>query len=180
VKAGPVALRYATALFELARERGALDAVAADVERVARVAGDPERGAWLVDARVPAAAKRERIERLAADLHPLSANFLRLLSDKRRLEVLGELRAAFRRCLLAERNSAEGVVESPRPLSAEQMGELSKSLTGLLGKRVELEARVRPELLAGVRVIVDNKLIDQSAAGRLEGLAARLRRARIA
>jgi len=180
VKSGSVALRYATALFELARERGALDAVSADVERAARVAADPERGAWLVDARISAATKRERIERLAADMHPLTANFLRLLADKRRLEVLAELRPAFRRCLLAERNSAEGVVESAHPLDAEQVNALSSSLSGLLGKRVELEPRVRPELLAGVRVIVDNKLIDQSAAGRLEGLAARLRRTRIA
>jgi F-type H+-transporting ATPase subunit delta len=179
VKAGAVALRYATALFELARERGALDAVAADVERVARVAADPERGAWIADARVGAATKRERIERLAADLHPLTANFLRLLADKRRLEVLAELRPAFRRCLLAERNSAEGVVESARPLDAAQIETLTQSLAGLLGKRVELETRVRPELIAGVRVIVDNKLIDQSAAGRLEGLASRLRHARL-
>lgn len=180
MKTGSVALRYATALFELARERGALDAVAGDVERVAKLAADPERGAWLTDARISAAAKRERLEKLAADMHPLSTNFLRLLSDKRRLEVLGELRAAFRRCLLAERNSAEGVVESPRPLDGEQLSALSTSLGALLGKRVELEARVRPELLAGVRVLVDNKLLDQSAAGRLEGLGTKLRRARLA
>jgi F-type H+-transporting ATPase subunit delta len=103
VKTGSVALRYATALFELARERGALDAVAADVERVAKLAADPERGAWLTDARLSAAAKRERLERLAADLHPLTANFLRLVSDKRRLQVLGGA-PDLRRCLLAEQN----------------------------------------------------------------------------
>jgi len=180
VRAGSVALRYATALFELARERGALDAVEADIERVAQAVGDAERGEWVTDARLSAASKRERLDRLAAGLNPLTANFLKLLFDKRRLEVLLELRTAFRRCLLAERNSAEGVVESPRPLDGEQLRAIASSLTNLLGKRVELEARVRPELLAGVRVVVDNKLIDQSAAGRLEGLGTKLRRARLA
>jgi F0F1-type ATP synthase delta subunit len=49
----------------------------------------------------------------------------------------------------------------------------------VLGKDVILEQRANPELIAGVRVFVDNRLIDQSALGRLEGLERRLRTARV-
>jgi F-type H+-transporting ATPase subunit delta len=180
VKAGPVALRYATALFELALEKGVLERVEADVERVAAEVSDQQVAAWLFDARIPGERKREQLERLAQQLHPLTANFLRLLADKRRLAVLRDLRPAFRRSLLAERNATEGVVESPRELAPNELARLSEALGRMLGKHVELESRLRPELIAGVRVFVDNKLIDQSAAGRLEGLRGRLRHARLA
>jgi F0F1-type ATP synthase delta subunit len=48
----------------------------------------------------------------------------------------------------------------------------------VLGKDVQLTARLDPELIAGVRVYADNRLIDQSALGRLESLRGRLSRAR--
>jgi F-type H+-transporting ATPase subunit delta len=111
---------------------------------------------------------------MASGLHPLCASLLRLLQAKNRLEVLRDLRGAFRRDVLRERNASEGYVESPRPLDAADLGRLAGALGTLLGRQVELENRVRPELIAGVRVFVDNKLIDQSVAGRLEGLRGKL------
>jgi F-type H+-transporting ATPase subunit delta len=179
VSAGPVAMRYATALFELAREKGVLERVEADVARLDAELSGPGGSAWLFDARVSEADKRRRLEGLAAGLQPLTANFLRLLLDKRRIGVLREIGAAFRRNLLAERNASEGVVETPRPLGAGEMAELSVALGRLLGRTVELEQRIAPELVAGVRVFVDNKLIDQSAAGRLTQLRERMLGARL-
>jgi len=180
VSVGPVAMRYATALFELAREKGVLERVEADVAKIDRELAAPGVSAWLFDARVSEADKRKRLEGLAAGLQPLTANFLRLLLDKRRIGVLREIGAAFHRNALDERNATEGVVESPRPLGAGEMAELSAALGRLLGKTVELEQRSAPELVAGVRVFVDNKLIDQSASGRLEELRGRLLGARLA
>lgn len=172
-------MRYATALFELARDKGQLERVEADVARIDRELAAPGGSTWLFDARVPESEKRKRLEELAAGLQPLTANFLRLLLDKRRIGVLREIGAAFRRNLLAERNATEGVVETPRPLGAGELAELSAALGRLLGKSVELEQRSAPELVAGVRVFVDNKLIDQSAAGRLQDLRGRMLGARI-
>lgn len=177
--AGSVTARYAAALFELAREQGLLERVAQDVDLLGAELDDPAVAAFLFDARVPVERKRRQLESLAVRLHPLTANFLRLLQDKKRLEVLRGLRGAFRRDLNRERNATEGYVESARPLGAAELASLAAALGGLLGKQVELENRVRPELLAGARVFVDNKLIDQSAAGRLEGLRGRLLAARL-
>ncbi len=178
-RVGLVAARYATALFELAREKGALAAVQADVDALARELSGP--GAReLFDRRVPHERKTARVAALSARFHRLTADFLGLLLDKRRLEVLEELPAAFRRCALAERGAVEGVVESPRPLGAGEIAEIAVAVKALLGKEVLLESRIAPELIAGVRVLVDNRLIDQSALGRLERLRRRLLHPRLA
>jgi F-type H+-transporting ATPase subunit delta len=178
IKVGLVSARYATALFELARDKGVLPAVQADVDELARQLATPA-GTQLFDGRVPHEQKVARITALAAKLQPLTANFLKLLLEKRRLEVLRELPAAFRRSSLAERGAVEGVVESPRPLGQGELAEISVAAKSLLGKDVLLTARTNPDLIAGVRVLVDNRLIDQSALGRLEGLRGKLMHARL-
>jgi F-type H+-transporting ATPase subunit delta len=175
MKVGPVSARYAGALFELARDSGVLDKVQADVDLIAS-----ELATRKLDARTPHEVAGKRVEELAKRMHPLTANFVRLLRDKKRLEVLDELPAAFRRCVLVHNNSVEGVVESARPLGSGELAELSVSIGALLGKQVMLSPRIVPELLAGVRVYVDNKLIDQSALGRLDALRGKLLRARLA
>jgi F-type H+-transporting ATPase subunit delta len=170
VRIDPVTARYADALFELAREQGELDRVGRDVEFLGEELAHPASAAWLFDARVPLEKKRAQLAKLTPHVHALTDNFVGLLLDKRRLEVLRALPLAFRRRALAERGAVEGVVESARPLGAGEMAQLAATLGGLLHKEVQLESRLDPELLAGVRVLVANKMIDSSARGRLEGL----------
>ena len=178
MRIGLVAARYAEALYGLAREKGALVAVQADVDALASVLAMPA-GRTLFDARVPQLETRKRVDLLSAKMHALTSNFLHLLLDKRRLEVLEELPAAFRRCALQDRGQVEGVVESPRPLGQGELAEIAVAVKSVIGKEVLLEARHNPELIAGVRVYVDNRLIDQSALGRLEGLRGKLLKARV-
>jgi len=173
-----VAARYATALFELAVEKSALDAVTTDVEALGR---QLESGALreLFDRRSPPERKQALVDAVAAKLSRLSANLVRLLAARGRLDVLRGLPAAFRRCVLAERGQVEGVVESARPLGGGEMAEIAVAVGAQLGKQVLLSARHNPELIAGVRVFVDNRLIDQSAVGRLESLRRKLSLARL-
>ena len=170
MKIDPVTTRYADALFELAREQGELDRIGRDVEFLGEELADQASSSWLFDARVSLDDKRAQLGKLTPHIHSLTDNFVNLLVDKRRLEVLRDLPLAFRRCLLAERGAVEGVVESARPLGDGEMAQLAATLGGLLRKDVLLESRLEPDLLAGVRVLVANKMIDSSARGRLEGL----------
>jgi F-type H+-transporting ATPase subunit delta len=86
---------------------------------------------------------------------------------------------AFKRCLLQERGAVEGSVESARPMGAGELAELAVALGALLKKEVSLEARVEPALIAGARILVDNRMLDVSAQGRLEELRAKLNSARL-
>lgn len=173
-----VATRYATALFELARDKGALERVAADVESLGK---QVESGVLreLFDRRSSADRKQALVEALASKMQPLTANLVRLLAARRRVEVLRGLAPAFRRCVLTEKGQVEGVVEAARPIGEGELAEIAVAVGSLIGKQVLLTSRVNAELIAGVRVFVDNRLIDQSAVGRLESLRHKLSVARL-
>ena len=86
---------------------------------------------------------------------------------------------AFRLRLLEHRGATEGRVESARALEASQIDELAAAIGRQLGKDVVLENEVDPSLVGGVRVFVDNRMIDNSVQGRLNGLQRKLREARL-
>ena len=169
-----VTRRYADALFELARDKGQGDAVQADVEKLAAALERPGVAHALFDARVDLVLRRSKVEELLTDVQPLTRNFVHLLFDKRREVVLRDLGRAFRLRSLVEQGAVEGVVDSPRPLGSAEIDQLAAALGKRLGKRVQLENRVASGLVAGVRVTVDNKMIDFSVKGRLEGLRRRM------
>jgi F-type H+-transporting ATPase subunit delta len=170
----PVTTRYAEALFRLARSEGALDAVRADVERLARALDDPKVRAVLFDASIPREKRRAQARALLGGVHRFTKNLVELLFAKHREQVLADLGTAFRRRVLEHQGVAEGVVESARPLERAELERLERALGPRLSKQLALENRLAPELLGGVRVIVGSRMIDASVAGRLEALKKRL------
>lgn len=174
---GSVTNRYADALFELARDKGQLDGVAADVESLSAQVADPAVAGFLFDARVQNSEKRARIDELRAQLQPTTFNFVRLLLDKNRLEVLRDLGPAFRKRRLADQGVVEGLLECARPLDDASREQLEASLSRKLSRTVKLESKLVAELIGGVRVTVDHRMLDQSLRGRLDGLRSNLENA---
>jgi len=166
----PVTSRYTEALFNLAKARGALEAVRADVAKLAVELRDGGKLACLFDERVSLEVRKRRAAEHMAGLSALTQDFVNLVLDKRRVEVLRHLGAAFHRRDLAERGAAEGLVESARPVDAAELGRLAAALGPRLGKELVLENRIVPELIGGLRVVVESKMIDASLSGRLEGI----------
>jgi len=179
VRLSAVTTRYVEALFQLALERGVLDVIEADVRRLAGELSDPDVAAFLADASVSDEEKVSRLEKLLVDLNEVLADFVRLLFEKRRGDVLTETGDAFRLRLLEHRGATEGRVESARPLEPVQMDDLAAAIGRELGKEVYLKNDVDPGLVGGVRVFVDNRMIDNSVQGRLDGLNRKLREARL-
>jgi F-type H+-transporting ATPase subunit delta len=175
----PVTQRYAEAFFELASEKGVVDEVRADVERIAAEVADETVGAWLFDARVPVEERRRQVDRLLVDAQPLTRNFVGLLFDKGRVQVLRGLGEAFRRRWLASRGAVEGVVESALALGSGELAELAVAVGATLGKEVLLANRINSDLVGGVRVLVENRLIDYSVRGRLAGLRRKMMEAEL-
>ena len=174
MRVDPVTRRYADALYELAAEKGQLDAVRSDVEALAVELDVPGVADWLFDARVEQTERRSKFALVTQSFSPLTQNLVQLLFDKNREGVLAHLESAFQARIRLEEGVAEGVVESPRPLGAGELAELEVSLGARLGKRVTLDNRMTSDLVAGVRVVVDNRMIDYSVQGRLEELRRRL------
>ena len=165
-----VTRRYTEALFELAQKKGALDDVQKDVDRLGDELARPSVGAYLFDTRVPIGERRTKLQPLLDQMHKLTSDFVSLIFDKRREEVLRGLKSAFHQRRLLLDRAAEGIVESAQPLSDDDVERLAGALSKKLDKTVRLENRVNSELIAGVRVTADNRMIDYSARGRLDRL----------
>ncbi|HEX6529136.1 MAG TPA: F0F1 ATP synthase subunit delta [Burkholderiales bacterium] len=171
-----VARPYAEAVFRLADEAGALAKwsemlgalalVAAD-ERVRAAASDPNLG----EAKVAGLFIAILSGRLSGD----AENFVRVLAQNGRLELLPEIRAQFE----ALKNEREGVLEaevhSAFELSEGQVAELVQRLEKKTGRKVKTKVQVDKDLIAGVRIVLGDKVIDGSARAQLGALETALK-----
>ena len=171
-----VARPYAEAAFKLADEAGALAkwsemlAALAQVGQDARVRGavaDPN----LSDAQVAGLF----ISILAGKLSGDAENFVRVLAQNGRLELLPQMREQFE----ALRNEREGVVEaevqSAFELSEAQLADLVQRLEKKTGRKVRTHVSVDRELIGGVKVVLGDKVIDGSARAQLSALETALK-----
>ena len=174
----PVTTRWAGALFNLAKRTGALDDVGRDMDRIgAEMKSSAVRGFLL--GKAGPSEKRAKLLAMASDFHPLTRNFVNLIFDCRREQVLLDVAEAFARRRNADQGVVVGVVESAHPIGTAELDQLTTALGARLKKTVKLTTRADPELVAGVRVIVGSQMIDYSVQGRLDGLRRKLLEARL-
>lgn len=171
-----VARPYAEAAFRLADEAGALGrwsemlaalAVVAADERVRAAIGDPK----LSDAQIAGLF----ISILAGKLNGEAENLARVLATNGRLELLPEIRAQFE----ILKNEREGVIEaevqSAFELSDAQVRDLVQRLEKKTGRKVKARIEINKDLIAGVRVVLGDKVIDGSARAQLGALETALK-----
>lgn len=165
--------RYATALFELAREEGAIDKVAGDLSTFEGMMNTSTDLVRLVRSPVFSAEDQERALASVvtkAGLSPLSANFFRLLARNRRLFVVGDVIKGFRGLLARHRNETAAEVTSAQPLGDQHLAMLKDTLRASLGRDVQLTTKVDPAILGGLIVKVGSRMIDSSLKTKLNNL----------
>jgi F-type H+-transporting ATPase subunit delta len=168
-----VAERYATALFELAENDRALIDLETDVGRFATMHEQSDDLRHFIQSPVFAADDQIRVmgEVLdRAEIKGLVANFIRVVAQNRRLHLLPDILAAFRRQLAKHRGEVSAEVTSAEPLSDKHLSELKEALKGTLGKDVAIEATVDPALIGGLTVKVGSRMIDGSLRTKLNSL----------
>ena len=175
----PVTTRYAGALYGLAKKQGAVDAVSRDVGAITSEVAKAATRNLVFNPRVEREAKRAQLAPALGSAHVLTRNFVNLLLDKNREEVLRGLADAWKRLALEERGAAEGRVESARPLEAAEIERLAAALSKTIGRTLVLENKLVPTLVGGARVFAQNRMIDWSVAGRLESLRRKMLDARL-
>ena len=165
--------RYARALFDLADEGRALDAVAADLGSVsAMLDASPELRRMVRSPVLDRASQGRAFAAIAdaAGLMPLTRNFLGLLARNRRLFALPEMIAAFLAELAERRGEVTARVISAAPLSAAQGAALAEALRQTTGAKLTVESRVDPSLLGGIVVRLGSRMIDASLKSKLNRL----------
>ncbi|MDH4983328.1 F0F1 ATP synthase subunit delta [Hyphomicrobium sp. D-2] len=168
-----VAGRYASALFELAREQGELDAVDADLSKFQGLLNGSEDLKRLVNSPAFAAEDQERALKAVLDWASVGAttgNFLKVVARNRRLSAAEDIIKNFRQQLALHRGEMTAEVQSAVQLSDEQLAELKNTLKASYGKDVRLETKIDPSLLGGLVVKVGSRMFDSSLRTKLSNL----------
>jgi F-type H+-transporting ATPase subunit delta len=165
-----VAQRYASALFDLARDESSIDRIEGELASVGKMIDESADFRRLVESPVFSAGDQERaIAAIAekAGIGGLTGNLLRLVARNRRLFALAGMIKAFHEMAARYRGEVTAEVTSAHPLSDAQAAALKAALKEKLGKDVTLAARVNPALLGGLVVKVGSRMIDTSLRTRL-------------
>ena len=171
-----VARPSAEAAFRLADETGALGKWAEMLRALALVAADDRVRAAVADPNLSdARAAGLLIAILSGQLNADAENFVRVLAENGRLALLPEIRTQFE----ALKNEREGVLEaevqSAFELSDTQVADLVRRLEKKTGRRVKARIEIQKDLIAGVRIVLGDKVIDGSARAQLSALETALR-----
>jgi F-type H+-transporting ATPase subunit delta len=166
--------RYARALFDLATEGKALAAVETSISALGAALGQSSELKALTTSPVVSrsdAAKAVAGIAKALKIDPLTANFLGVLAQNRRLSELGNVVRAFTGMAAAHRGETTAEVTSAHPLSAAQVTALKSQLKSRIGRDVAVDLKVDPAILGGLVVKLGSRLFDSSIRTRLNTLA---------
>ncbi len=175
-----VGARYAQALFDLAVETNALPVVEADLKALeAMRAASADLRVLLRSPQFSAEDKGKGLAAIAekAELSDTTRKFLGLLAANRRTLALEDIIKSFHRLVAARRGAVSAQVVTAVPLTDAQTASLAAALRTALGKDPEIETRVDPAILGGVKVRVGSRLYDASLKSKLDSLKFALKRA---
>jgi F-type H+-transporting ATPase subunit delta len=181
---GPVAGRYAQALYDIASEKTTLpkyksmvDRIESELKEVRSILDDNiELQRLLYHPQITAAAKKELLDRLfKGKISEVTGNFLALLVDRRRETYFGDIVDEFVALANADRGIVDARVTTAAELNDAEKGDLSSILARLTGKKIQTSYAVDPSIIGGVIVRMGDKIIDGSVKTRLATLKDRLK-----
>jgi F-type H+-transporting ATPase subunit delta len=170
-----IARPYADAAFGLARGTGALASWFEVLNRLATIMADADIQACVSDPNLSADRISGLLVGVAGELTDEQRNFVRVLVDNDRLQVLPEIRDLF----VVLKNEHEGVLEariaSALPLDDATLASLKADLETRFKARIDTIVTIDPELIGGVRIAIGDEVIDASVRGKLANMAAALK-----
>jgi F-type H+-transporting ATPase subunit delta len=164
-----LAIIYAQALYEAAEQAQVLDQVASELEALRElIKKAPKLEAFLVSPTISFDEKRKTIESAFAEFSKITRNFLLVIVDRKRGQLLGLISSSFAEHANRKAGMAAVEVHTAREMNSEERSRLSGMLEKKLNKRVKLNERIRPELLGGMVLQHEDKLWDRSVASALK------------
>jgi F-type H+-transporting ATPase subunit delta len=171
-----LARRYAIAAIGVAEERGAVKRVGADLAAVAQAIGPHGLVHDFFVAPVIERREKERVLTQAFEnrIDPVALHTLLLLVRKRREALLGAIVEEYLALERAARGAETMDLESARALDAAEYRDLIERLERLYDKKFEVTQRVNADLIGGLRLLIGDRRIDATVAGRLDAIARQL------
>jgi len=174
--------RYATALFELALESKALDAVRSDLGKFEQMIDGSADLNRLV--RSPVFGADEQLRALSAILDKagikgIAANFLRVVTTNRRLFAVRDIIRGYRELVAHHRGEVTAQVTAAEQLSDANLAALKDALKSkTAGKDIDLEVKIDPAIIGGLIVKVGSRMVDSSLRTKLNSIKIAMKEAR--
>jgi F-type H+-transporting ATPase subunit delta len=175
--ASGAAKRYAQAVLSLARDRKSLDAWQADLGTLNALMTDPKAGQFFASPRISLREKVQLLDSALLNAQPEARNLARLLAERNRLGIVGDLYRIYNDARLAEQGIAVANVTTADDLNPAEQAVIAEQLKRLVGKEIELRLKTDPAIIGGIVARVGDQLIDGSVVTRLRQLRARLSQA---
>lgn len=162
--------RYATALFALALESNAIDAVAGDLDRFGALMVESPELARLV--RSPVFSAEEQTRALAAvleraGLRGIAANFLKVVASNRRLFAVEDMIRDYRVLVARHRGEVTAQITVAEALSDAHLSSVTDALKSVTGKDVQVDVNVDPAIIGGLIVKLGSRMVDASLRTKL-------------
>jgi len=170
--------RYASALFDLARDQRQIESVGKSLDALSQALLDSKDFAELIAS--PLVSRDEARKAFAAlatelKLDPITANFLGVLARNGRKNELRNVIRAFRRLAAEHRGETTAEIVTARPLNDDQLAALKQQLRTRAGRDVTIDATVNPNILGGIVVKLGSQQIDASIRTKLNRLASAMK-----
>jgi F-type H+-transporting ATPase subunit delta len=166
-----IARIYAQSLFEVARERGKLDAIHEQLGQVAdTIAENRDLQVFLFSPYFTSAEKRDGIARAVSGAEPELMNFLELLAEKHRMPVIFRIRERLDELWAKEKGQLEVRLTSAVELDPEIVKRVRSEIERQTGQTIELSSEVDEGIIGGLVLKVGNMVLDASLRSKLERL----------
>jgi len=167
-----IATMYGQAMYDLARDEGKAQPILAELTALdAGLRDQPDFIRLLCAPNIP---KDERVRILddsfRGKLHPYVLNFLKLLTEKGYMKHFSGCCQMYRQQYNRDNGIVPVIAYTAVPLTDELRRKLTAKLSTVTGKTIELDCRIDPETLGGVRLDFDGKQIDGTVRRRLEDI----------
>ena len=162
---------YAIAAFKQAQQEGDTQRWSQMMDLLTTVVSDPTVKGLLANPKV----KRPELANLIIDvcgdrLTETGRNFVRILAENRRLDVMRDIASAFDLERARVEKRSDVTVTSAHALSPAEQNAINVAMTKRLGTKIDLSIEVNPELIGGVVIRSGDMVIDASIRGRLNQL----------
>ena len=166
--------RYASALFDLARDERQIDTVSASLATLKGALADSVDLRALVGSPLvgrTAAGRALAATAASLGLDPVTTRFLGVLAGNGRLRQLDGIIRLYETLAADHRGETTAEVTSARPLDDDQIAALKAQLGIRAGRDVRIDARVDPNILGGIVVRLGSQMIDASIRTKIHTLA---------
>ncbi|MDD4357956.1 MAG: ATP synthase F1 subunit delta [Smithellaceae bacterium] len=168
-----ISKRYARAFFEIAGEEKKLEQYYNELRQFSSMmAENKDLGSFLANPVFEQDVKKKVLEKIIGKmtLSPMTINFLKLLVDKNRIDVLPDIDTCYRQMMDEVLKKTRVTVKTAFPLSAEMQNYIMSNLKKMTGREVEVTTEDDKSLLGGIVIGVGDTLYDGSIKNQLNNM----------